>query len=370
MKRLVWVGALLVVPGFADVDRHPAGVPLTPLPATWSVVTIGPCERAPDSPCAISLFSMRGYTVPGGGRPPARPVRIAFADNPSGVLKQVIGPPFDGSWTVTFGEKPVGRLAIAEDLLVFVPRSGLYDVSVVRRGPRLGWQWGASNPRAPRMPRQVALAVGGDPDSTFVAHLDPGRRSLSYLVHPDGWQAVSVPLEDDAAVVALCVDGSGSLHAICTGSGSVFYATNAGGKPRRDIIAPAGSGNRGAIVADDHGDIHVVYCDSRTQGIEYWKTTDGGWKRALIAESDGVDVHLCVTADAGRLPHIAYGSPRGLVYMTQREVTWIRHRVSEEGPIAGCAVVVDADVVVHLCFTDGDRGVVKYATSGEPKEKR
>jgi hypothetical protein len=175
-----------------------------------------------------------------------------------------------------------------------------------------------------------------------------------------------VQIDKETRVVSLCVELTGTLHAVVVRDGHVHYLSNEEGEPRREMMDEAGERDRGVIVTDTHGDVHIVCADGGARGVQYWRRTQGAWSKALLAEGEGLGEHLSLAIDSMARPHVLYSSPAGLIYMGRTSAgPWVRHAVTD-GPIAGCGLVVDTHGVVHLCFADRTRAMMMYATSGQP----
>jgi hypothetical protein len=361
--RVLTALLLACASSLGDIDEAPALVPLTPLPAEWKVLDVGPCMKAARVPCALAPFGQD-----------ERPVRIVFAGPEQGAARQECGPPFDEWRSVTFVEAPLRQVAMSEDFVFLVPEGEKYDPVWVTPGPR-GWQWGWKDPRAPAMPEDVALAVvgrsgrqlvrvGDAARDAFAVHLDPTTRALEYY----GWVGdcpPAVPLAKEERVLALTVDATGVIHALARGSEGILHISNRGGRVLREPVGNAGKSEaiRASIAACGRDAVDVVYRDDRTQGVQYWRRVAGTWRRVLLARGDGLGEYLGIAVDGASRPHVVYSTPKGLEYMTWGNGRWVRHAVTRDGPVAGCAVTIDASGHVHVCFADGARGKMKYATS-------
>ncbi|MCK6459366.1 MAG: hypothetical protein L6Q95_05670 [Planctomycetes bacterium] len=363
---IVMVSAL---PARAEVDDRPSRVPLTPLPAAWKVLDVGPCEKAANVPCAVAPFQRVRYYPP-SGRSVEGPARIVFA-GPGGATTQALGPPFDGRDALVFDKAPLGHLAMSSDYLMFLPRNEpRYDPRLVAPGPR-GWQWAWGDPKAPRMPEEVALAVAGERDFPYVVHRDPRTGHLDYYEHPAELRPPPVPLRATDRVIALAVEAAGLLHALVLDGTRIVYVTN-----RRDdvreAVADAGDPGtiRAAIAADARGGAHAAYRDSATGGVEYWTNPKGTWARVLVAKGEGLGERLGAAVDGAGVPHLVCSAPEGLVYATWGNGAWVRHAVTTDGPVAGCAIASEGNGETHIVAADGKRGLLRYASNGQAPDGR
>jgi len=85
--------------------------------------------------------------------------------------------------------------------------------------------------------------------------------------------------------------------------------------------------------------------------------------RAALGAADGLGDRLGVAVDEASVPHLVYSAPEGLRYMTWGNGTWVRHAISADGPVAGCAIATEGRGTVHIAVADGRRGLLRYATN-------
>lgn len=365
---------LLLLGGAGDeMDESPARVPLEPLPLGWRIMGVDQCESAERVVCRIARFP-RAYGGPDVGKPSETggQVRIAYASAPRGALKQAIGPPFTEWNTFTFGDAPVGHVALCEDYILFVPRTGNYDPSWVEPSPR-GWQWGSGDPKAPPMPREVVVAVAGELGEGYAVHRDPRDGALDYYRHPDRRRLPKVPVAVGARVIAIGLQHDGAIHAIVQDKARVLYVTNKSGKPTCEQIASSEELVRASISVDDSEGVHAICVGPGTAGVQYWKSTPtpagARWAKVLLARGDNLGDHLRICAGHGDDVHVLYSSPHGLEYMRLHGAKWVRYRIWENA-VAGCDIAVDEPGYVHACFAS-DKGALKYATDyPAPEEGR